>query len=137
MSVVNNDRIFGIHADALRLREQSLRVHAENIANADTPGYKARAMSFDSALAGALKPSQLGSHQQTLKTEHPGHLSQASGSGRVETGYRIPAQPALDGNTVDMDHERVAYMQEAISYQATLSFLNSRIQGINSALKGE
>lgn len=139
MSIIN-DRIFGIHDDALLLQERNLKLRAENIANADTPGYKAREMSFDRAMESALQTKSTVSQGSSgrLLTNDPRQIGGvASSSSSVQEGYSIPDQPALDGNTVDLDKERVGYTQDAVGYQTTLSFLNSRISGIKSALKGQ
>lgn len=131
MSIIN-DRLFGIHDDALRLRSQRMSVLSSNLANADTPGYKARDLKFDDALRDAAGvPKGL----QPART-HAGHLN-LSGSGGARELYRVPEQPSLDGNTVNTEAERVKFMENAVQYQSTLSFLNSRISSINTALKGE
>ncbi|MFW6020545.1 MAG: flagellar basal body rod protein FlgB [Guyparkeria sp.] len=135
MSIIN-DRLFGIHDDALVLQERSLKMRAENIANADTPGYKARAMSFDQAMESALQNKSSSRGTGGLMTEDPRQLGGTGSSGGIREGYSVPDQPALDGNTVDSDEERVGYTQDAVGYQTTLSFLNSRISGIKKALGG-
>ncbi len=138
MSIIN-DRLFGIHDDALMLQERNLKLRAENIANADTPGYKARAMSFDRAMESALQTKSTAGQGSAgrLMTNDPRQIGGVASSSSVQEGYSIPDQPALDGNTVDLDKERVGYTKDAVGYQTTLSFLNSRISGIKSALKGQ
>ncbi len=137
MSIIN-DRLFGIHDDALVLQERSLKMRSENIANADTPGYKARVMSFDKAMETALqdKGSSRAGRAGGLITEDPRQMSGGASSSGIREGYSVPDQPALDGNTVDLDKERVGYTQDAVGYQTTLSFLNSRISGVKKALGG-
>jgi flagellar basal-body rod protein FlgB len=107
--------IFGIHETALRLRSQRMSVIASNIANASTPNFKARDFDF----AAALKASE---------------AKQASG---LELKYRVPLQPSLDGNTVELATEQTAFAENAIAYRTTLSFLNNRIGIVMRALKGE
>lgn len=102
------DAQFGIHASALRLRAQRLDLIASNIANAATPGYKARDLDFAQALAG---------QQDALR-------------------YRIPVQASLDGNTVELATEQTQFAQNSLDYRASLSFLTGRIQTIMAALKG-
>ena len=102
------DQKLGIHATALRVRAQRLDIIASNIANAATPGYKARDLDFKAALAGATDALR----------------------------YRVPVQASLDGNTVELATEQVAFAENAVQYRATLSFLSGRIQGIMTALKG-
>ncbi|WP_410473353.1 flagellar basal body rod protein FlgB [Guyparkeria sp. TX1] len=137
MSIIN-DRLLGIHDDALIFQERSLKMRAENIANADTPGYKARAMSFDQAMETALqsKSSSAGSAGR-LKTEDPRQIGGGGVSSGIREGFSVPDAPALDGNTVDLDKERVGFTQDAVGYQTTLSFLNSRVSGIKKALSGQ
>ena len=135
MSIIN-DRLFGIHDDALQLQERSLKLRAENIANADTPGYKARKMSFDRAMEAALQSKSAPGAAGHLATSDPRQMAGVSSSS-IREGYSVPDQPALDGNTVDLDQERVGYTQDAVGYQTTLSFLNSKVSGIKKALGGQ
>lgn len=104
------DRQLGIHATALRLRSQRLDILAGNIANAATPGYKARDLDFRAALDGA--------------------------SNSAATRYRVPVQASLDGNTVELATEQTTFAENAVNYRASLSFLTGRIQTIMAALKG-
>ena len=107
--------LFGIHATALKLRGQRMNVLASNIANAATPNYKARDIDFASAL-------QLAERGQS-----------AEGAMR----FRIPIQPSLDGNTVELATEQTAFAENALAYRSSLSFLQGRIGSISRALKGE
>jgi flagellar basal-body rod protein FlgB len=125
--------IFGIHEQALRLRSERAAVLAANLANADTPRYQARDMDFRRVLDAA---SGAGSLQ--VSVTRPGHLvapgSTASGG---ELLYRIPFQPAIDGNTVEGPVELAAFGENAVRYQASLMFINRKISGIESALTGQ
>ncbi len=105
---------------------------ASNIANADTPGYKARDIDFRAALAKA------GNDQVAMKTTHGNHIA-AAGSSRSnpEILYRTPTQPSLDGNTVDSQQEKARFTENAIRYQSTLTFLNGKLSGLKLAIKGE
>ena len=107
--------LFGIHGTALELRSQRLGLITSNIANAGTPGYKARDLDFGAA----LRASERGQ----------------SADGAVR--YRIPVLPSLDGNTVEMATEQTAFADNAVSYQATLSFIRGRVDTITRALKGD
>lgn len=111
--------LFGIHGDALQLRSQRLGLITSNIANAGTPGYKARDIDF----AAALKASEGGL----------GADRAADGA----TRYRVPVMPSLDGNTVEMATEQVAFAETAVGYQATLGFIRGRVDTLTRALKGE
>ncbi len=120
------------HASALLLRAQRTRLLANNMANADTPNYKARDFDFSAALR-----LQLSDQQARLNTTHSSHipLSQLSSLARLQ--YRIPQEPSLDGNTVDSDVEQARFAENAVRYQASLHFLNKKITGLISALRGE
>ena len=111
--------LFGIHGDALALRSQRLGLITSNIANAGTPGYKARDIDF----AAALRAREGGLGLDTA----------AQGAVR----YRVPVMPSLDGNTVEMATEQTAFAENAIGYQATLSFIRGRVDTITRALKGD
>ncbi len=115
-----DDALFGLHGKALELRSQRLNLLASNIANASTPGYKARDIDFEAALRDA-----------TDKGESANQAATAA------MGYRIPLQPALDGNTVELSTEQTLFAENAVKYQTTLSFLESRLNTITRALKGE
>lgn len=128
---------FQFHQQALGLRQQRHKVLASNIANADTPGYKARDMDFASALKKATGDISGGKALGLSRTSER-HLS---GSGMAakqpDLLYRVPDQPSLDGNTVDMDRERTAFADNAVRYQAALTMMNSRIQGLKNAMQPE
>lgn len=122
---------------ALELRHERQRVLAANIANADTPHYKARDFDFARELQratgddGARRPL-------SLATTSAGHIDGGASKGSVhDLLYRVPAQPSLDGNTVDMDRERVQFADNSVRYQAAVTLLNSRIQGLKSAMQPE
>lgn len=114
------DDLFGVHGKALAIRSQRLGLLASNIANAATPGYKARDIDFSEALKAAETPS----------VNLPMAVDNA-------TKFRVPLQPSLDGNTVELSTEQTLFAENAVQYQTTLSFLNGRIQSITRALKGE
>ncbi|MGQ7248684.1 flagellar basal body rod protein FlgB [Halomonas sp. V046] len=125
------------HQQALSLRNERQKVLASNIANADTPGYKARDLDFAKALESAQRQS--GSDGLALSRTSAHHLSgqgHASPAAR-ELLYRVPDQPSLDGNTVDMDRERSAFADNTVRYQTALTLINSRIQGLKQAMQPE
>lgn len=123
--------------EALNLRHQRQQVLASNIANADTPNYKARDFDFSSELTRVLKEGRGGS-ELALATTSGRHIAGSSAiSGPASLKYRVPDQPSLDGNTVDMDRERAQFLDNSVRYQATLTMLNSRIQGLKSAMQPE
>jgi flagellar basal-body rod protein FlgB len=130
---MNLDKIFGIHAQAAQLRSYRGEILAQNIANAETPGYRARDIDFGSLLK---KMSESGVDNGTGSTTQATAFP-SKGQLSSELLYRIPMQPSLDGNTVDMDIEKSEFSRNAIGYQASMNFLNGEIKGILTALKGE
>lgn len=126
------DKALGIHAQALALRARRAEVLAANLANADTPGYKARDLDFASVLSGA-QGERIG-----LAATVRGHLSgEAAAAGSGALLYRVPLQPSIDGNTVDTQTEYAEFARNALQYQASLSFLNGRIRTLMTAIRGE
>ncbi len=130
---MNLDNYLGYLGNALELRGKRAEVLASNMANADTPNYKAQDFDFKSAL------SQAQGEQLTMRTSREGHITpNGAGAGlQPQMQYRIPNQPSLDGNTVDVQMEKGAFTENSVQYQATLSFLDSRIKGLMAALRGE
>ena len=132
---MNIDKYLGVHAQALPLRSQRSAVLAANLANADTPGYRARDLDFKSALAAA--GSSTGAVDlATTKTRHMGGAT-INGAPSAELKYRTPLAPSLDGNTVDAQLEQSAFAENTVRYQATLSFLSSKFRGLMTAITGQ
>jgi len=126
--------------EVLSLRQQRHEVLTSNIANADTPNYKARDFDFSQELSRAMEGGRASSQGGlSLSTTSAGHIEGhgASGSKVHDLMYRVPAQPSLDGNTVDMDRERAEFADNAVRYQASLSMLNSSIRGLKSSMQSE
>jgi len=124
---------------ALRLRSQRQEMLASNIANADTPHYKARDIDFKAALAGAMggKGGQ-GAFDASLARTHAGHLAGADAlSAGGAAKYRSEYQGAIDGNTVNMDIERAAFAENAMQVEALMTFINKRFQGLGRAISGQ
>lgn len=117
---MGQNSLFGVHGAALAVRSQRMGVLASNIANASTPGYKAKDIDFKEALSAIESPAM-------------------EGVDPIEdaTKFRIPLQPSMDGNTVELATEQTAFAENAVAYQTTLAFLNGRISTITRALKGE
>lgn len=132
---MNIDKHLGVHATALPLRSQRTEVLAANLANADTPGYRARDIDFKSALAAV--DSKNGPVR--LTTTRSGHIGGSDSNGAVspELKYRTPLAPSLDGNTVDSQLEQAAFAENTVRYQATLSFLSSKFRGLMTAITGQ
>jgi flagellar basal-body rod protein FlgB len=130
------DDMLNFHAQALRIRDQRQQVLASNIANADTPNYKARDLDFRAALQGALQSSSTPG-AGGLATTEPGHLAGNPGQA-AEAGllYRTPAQGSVDGNTVNMDAERAAFADNAIHYEFNLTRINQQIKSMLAVIQG-
>lgn len=128
------DRVFSIHDDAMQLRSRRSSILAANIANADTPGYKARDMDF----ASMMKQAEAGQGKGfSMARTNERHLSVQNNSVDPDIKYRNPLHPALDGNTVDSHVEQAKFSENAVQYQTSLTFLNSKIAGFKLALKGQ
>ena len=130
------DNNMQFHETALRLREQRQQVLASNIANADTPNYKARDFNFSQAMHKALAP-QAGAANELNKTSAM-HLSGVSGTsvGGVPLQYRGVQQGSVDGNTVDMDVERNQFTDNALRYEASLTVMSGQIKSLLAAIQG-
>jgi flagellar basal-body rod protein FlgB len=124
------DHVFGVHAQALQLRARRGELIASNLANADTPNYKARDLDFRHALDNAQTT-------MTMQSTHASHISHTNAGGAASTLYRVPNQSSLDGNTVDTQLEKTRFSENAVRYQTTLRFLNGKISGLMKAIKGE
>jgi flagellar basal-body rod protein FlgB len=130
--MANEDPLFGIHPAAMQLQRRRMELIAANIANADTPGFQARDLDFREALASAQA-----SAAAPLQT-HAAHLGTGAGaSPSPQPEYRVPTQPAADGNTVDVQIEQAQFADAALRYKASLSFLDSRIKSLITALTGQ
>jgi flagellar basal-body rod protein FlgB len=131
------DQYLGVHAAALDVRARRTELIANNLANADTPGYKARDIDFRQAMARAAgdKTTQ-GVHLSTTQAGHIGGAASADAATSPDLKFRTPLAPALDGNTVDTQLEQSAFAENAVRYQATLTFLNNKFRGLMTAIMG-
>lgn len=131
---ISFDKALGIHEHTLELRAQRAEILANNIANADTPGYKAQDMDFSKALENAMSGNSSG-----LRRTHEKHFSGSiSTSSFSDVKYRVPNQPDTgDGNTVDSQKEMAEFAENAVDYQTTLLYLSNKFKGIRKAIKGE
>ena len=115
-----NDSLFGVHAAALEVRSQRMGLLASNIANASTPGYKAKDIDFSEALGAAENDG--------------GFDAQAM---QASTKFRVPLEMSMDGNTVDLSTEQTAFAENAVGYSATLSFIRGQVDTLTRAMKGD
>ena len=120
---------FGIHERALGVRSQRLEVLSRNIANADTPNYKAEELDFKAMLKETTRE-----YLSATNAKHYAAIEEQPDNGRR---YRVPFNSSFDGNTVEINVEQAQFGQAAADYQTTLNFLENRISGIRKALKGE
>ncbi len=115
--MINLDDALGIHPEVLKYRMERTSVLASNIANVDTPNYKAQDVTFEVAM------SRAGQRE--------------SNSLDTQLMYRIPAQRTRDGNTVELQAEQAKFAQNAMEYQQSLQFLKQKISGLRSAIEGQ
>ena len=129
MNLLN--QALGVHEQALQVKSRRLEVLAQNIANADTPNYKARDIDFKAVMSAAQQP-EIG-----MSATNVGHFGSAEGLGEEGMRFRTPFNTAFDGNTVEMSVEQAQYGKAAADYQATLSFLENRVSSVRKALRGD
>jgi flagellar basal-body rod protein FlgB len=126
------DNALGIHPQALKLREQRSEVLASNLANADTPNFKAKDLDFQAVLKGVKAPAV------KLAQTSEKHLTAAATSPfEADLKFRVPAQASLDGNTVESEQEQVRYAQNAMQYQFSLRLVSDKFAGLRGALRGD
>ena len=134
----------GITAQALQLRATRATLIANNLANADTPGYKAMDLDFRQVLSkvASEKGLELPGEKHGLKKTHDSHFSSASFSDNdflldpQQPQYRVPAQPALDGNSVDTQREKAEFAENQLRYEASVKFLDDLVKGYKKAFRG-
>ena len=143
------DPLFGMHADALAIQQKRMGVLAANLANADTPNYQARDLDFAKLLAkeqglgsspSGLNLSSSGQDAGELATTNALHIATstpAAASLDPNLLYRVPMQPSVDGNTVDAQVEQGKYLDAAMHYEASLTFLNGQVHGLLTAITGQ
>jgi len=132
--VISLDNVFGVHTQALSLYAQRSSILAANLANADTPNFKAQDIDFKGILSRAAAKK---SDASKMSATQPGHIGHASSGFEAQRFYRQPDQPSLDGNTVEVQKEQAAFTDNAMRYMATLRFVTGRVQGMMLALRGE
>ena len=120
----------GFSATALNLRERRNNIIGSNIANAATPNYKARDINFEQILKAKEGEGNLRNSSQR-------HIAFAGESTSGKLQFRQSMNPSVDGNTVELAVEQMEFSENTTRYQTTLNFLNSRITGLMSAIRGE
>ena len=132
MTTVNFANALGLHPSALLIRAYRSEVLANNLANTDTPHFKARDIDFNAVLTQQAQQQQSLSLQQTQQQHLPG-----KGPAQYTLQYRWPSQPAIDGNTVDDHIEHAQFSKNALDYQSSLHFLSGKFRTLQSAIRGE
>ncbi len=130
------DKAFGIHEQAMNVYARRTELLAGNLANADTPGYKARDLDFK-ALLNDYAAREAGGSGSAMQATHAKHFGGLGTNGMGDPLFRSPMQPSIDGNTVDSQVEKAEFMENAVRYQATLNFIDGRMRGLRKALRGD
>lgn len=134
------DSYFAFNHAAMTVKNQRLEIIAGNIANATTPGYKAKDLDFESLLRAAFDNQEEPFDINAATTDRM-HLSNAASRDWRDTKsaevFTVPLSPSLDGNTVEIGVEQARYGRAIADYQASLQFMESRISGLRKALRGE
>lgn len=128
------DDMLRLHQNALNLRVYRQELLAGNIANADTPHFKARDIDFANALHASVSRRAPAGGLVATSPQHIGGRPQAAPVTPVL--YRVPYQAALDGNTVEMDVERARFAENAIHLEASLEFINGKLRTMLAAIRG-
>lgn len=124
------ESVFTLHEQMLHVQGRRMELIASNLANTDTPNYKARDIDFREVLSQATKPVVDGMAATNSK-----HLQESSELDNMDTVYRTPLQPSLDGNTVDANVEKTAMAEASMRYESTLTFLSRKIEGLRAAMR--
>jgi len=131
------DAYLGVQQDALKVQSKRMEVLAKNLANVDTPNYKAQDIDFKTALAQAGSPGAA----LPLATTTSNQIGNSATTGDIDTSgalkYRVPLAPSLDGNTVDAQMEQAAFADNTVRYQATLTFLSGSLKDLMTAITGQ
>ncbi len=127
-----NGPLYGDLARALKVHSQRLDVLSNNLANADTPNFKARDLDFRAALDAAGSATAA-----SMQTSHARHIAAAGADGSSHLRWRVPTQPAADGNTVDASQEKARFGEAALRYEATLRFIDGRVKSMLTAISGQ
>ncbi|MGB3620554.1 flagellar basal body rod protein FlgB [Ketobacter sp. MCCC 1A13808] len=132
---ISIDKHFGVAQQALELRSMRANVLANNIANADTPGYKARDIDFQEMLKSRLGET---SDSVGINGTHSGHqLTTPQGNTMTGLKFRTPTQPSIDGNTVDAQVEKTQFVQNTIEFQTAFEFMNGKVKSLLTAIRGD
>lgn len=134
---ISFNNALGVHEKALLIREQRAELLANNLANADTPNFKARDLDFKSLVRDAIAARSASQGSAAMQRTDQSHISLEGPDAPGSLLYRVPMQPSLDGNTVDENIEMANFSRNALDFQASLTFLQSSLRGLKTALRGE
>lgn len=129
---ISFDKALGLREHALQLRVQRAGVLSSNIANIDTPNFKARDIDFQSELSARTSLSAT-----SAKATSQGHMQLKDFGEDSSQVYRIPSQPSIDGNTVEEHVEHAEFMKNSLEFQVAFQLLNSSFKGLRKAVRGE
>lgn len=132
---ISFSKALGIHEAALNFRSERASVLANNLANVNTPNYKSRDLDFRQALSSQMNATSSNFAAQTTHARHIDASTLSTDDGGLL--YRVPHQPSIDGNTVEDQIEHAEYMKNALAFQSSFQFLNSKFTGLRSAIRGE
>ena len=130
---ISIDNVFGIHENAMHLQSRRAQLLSQNLANSDTPGYKAKDINFKDA----LKSASNGNVENPLNATQRGHIQPKGFFMGIEEMYRKPTQSSLDGNTVEPHVEMGQFSENSMRYLMTLRIMSGKINGMLSAIRGE
>lgn len=133
MTTISFQAALGIHEPAMFLRSRRAEVLSNNLANADTPNFKARDVDFNALLEQATAAQRT----DTPRATHTRHLALGDGGANGDLLYRTPTQPSLDGNSVEEHLEMARFAKNSQDFEASLYFLNSKFNGLKNAIRGE
>lgn len=136
MNNISFSNALGVHEHALELRTKRAELLANNLANADTPGFKARDIDFQTLLKQQTQGITSGESLK-MATTNGKHLPVNELENSADLLYRTPSQPSLDGNTVDTQLEKAEFMKNTLQYQSSFQFLSSRFKSLTNAIRGE
>ena len=124
---------FGIHEQAMHLQSRRAQLLSQNLANSDTPGYKAKDIDFSSY----LKSMEKGKLERPLRATQSKHIQPKGFFMGLESMYRVPMQPSLDGNTVEPHIEMGEFTENSMRYLMTLRIMSGKVNKLLSAIRGE
>lgn len=131
---ISFENALGIREQAMRLRADRANILSSNLANVDTPNYKARDIDFQAV----LKARMDGGADSRMYATHSNHIALSTpGYAGLEKKYRVPSQPSIDGNSVEEHVEHAEFMKNSLDFQVAFTLLNSSFKGLSKALRGE